>query len=81
MRRLRPKVMTVATMAAGLLPLLWADENVPVETIIGAVPAWTRSGPAGDERGLPEEGVSHGEDEAGAAVSARAPRASVGARS
>jgi len=24
-RRLRPKVMTVATMAAGLLPLLWAD--------------------------------------------------------
>jgi Cu(I)/Ag(I) efflux system membrane protein CusA/SilA len=24
-RRLRPKLMTVATMAAGLLPLLWAD--------------------------------------------------------
>ena len=24
-RRLRPKIMTVATMAAGLLPLLWAD--------------------------------------------------------
>ena len=25
MRRLRPKIMTVTTMAAGLLPLLWAD--------------------------------------------------------
>jgi multidrug efflux pump subunit AcrB len=24
-RRLRPKVMTIATIAAGLLPLLWAD--------------------------------------------------------
>jgi Cu(I)/Ag(I) efflux system membrane protein CusA/SilA len=24
-RRLRPKIMTIATMAAGLLPLLWAD--------------------------------------------------------
>jgi copper/silver efflux system protein len=24
-KRLRPKVMTVATMAAGLVPLLWAD--------------------------------------------------------
>jgi Cu(I)/Ag(I) efflux system membrane protein CusA/SilA len=24
-RRLRPKLMTVGTMAAGLLPLLWAD--------------------------------------------------------
>jgi Cu(I)/Ag(I) efflux system membrane protein CusA/SilA len=24
-QRLRPKIMTVATMAAGLLPLLWAD--------------------------------------------------------
>jgi Cu(I)/Ag(I) efflux system membrane protein CusA/SilA len=24
-RRLRPKIMTVTTMAAGLLPLLWAD--------------------------------------------------------
>ena len=24
-RRLRPKLMTIATMAAGLLPLLWAD--------------------------------------------------------
>lgn len=25
MRRLRPKLMTVTTMAAGLLPLVWAD--------------------------------------------------------
>ena len=25
MQRLRPKLMTVTTMAAGLLPLLWAD--------------------------------------------------------
>ena len=25
MRRLRPKIMTVSTMAASLLPLLWAD--------------------------------------------------------
>ena len=24
-RRLRPKLMTITTMAAGLLPLLWAD--------------------------------------------------------
>jgi len=24
-QRLRPKVMTITTMAAGLLPLLWAD--------------------------------------------------------
>jgi Cu(I)/Ag(I) efflux system membrane protein CusA/SilA len=24
-RRLRPKVMTISTMAAGLLPLLWAE--------------------------------------------------------
>jgi Cu(I)/Ag(I) efflux system membrane protein CusA/SilA len=24
-RRLRPKIMTITTMAAGLLPLLWAD--------------------------------------------------------
>ncbi len=88
-RRLRPKVMTVSTMAVGLLPLLWADgagaeimkrvaapmlgglatsafltlevlpvlytlwrahqlrrslrEGVPLETIIGFVPAWARS--------------------------------------
>ena len=25
MQRLRPKIMTITTMAAGLLPLLWAD--------------------------------------------------------
>ena len=25
MRRLRPKIMTITTMAAGLLPLLWAE--------------------------------------------------------
>jgi Cu(I)/Ag(I) efflux system membrane protein CusA/SilA len=24
-RRLRPKIMTITTMAAGLLPLVWAD--------------------------------------------------------
>ena len=87
-RRLRPKIMTVATMAAGLLPLLWADgagaeimrrvaapmlgglatsafltlevlpvlytiwrshqlrrsvrDGVPLETVIGMVPAWAR---------------------------------------
>lgn len=87
-RRLRPKIMTVATMAAGLLPLLWAEgagaeimrrvaapmlgglatsafltlevlpvlytiwraqqlrrsvrDGVPIETVIGMVPAWAR---------------------------------------
>jgi Cu(I)/Ag(I) efflux system membrane protein CusA/SilA len=85
-RRLRPKIMTITTMAAGLLPLTWADgagaeimkrvaapmlgglltsafltlevlpvlytmwrgrqlrraqsHGVPVEAIVGAVPAW-----------------------------------------
>jgi Cu(I)/Ag(I) efflux system membrane protein CusA/SilA len=87
-QRLRPKIMTITTMAAGLLPLLWADGSgaeimkrvaapmlgglatsafltlevlpvlytiwrgrqlrrsqrtgVPLETIVGAVPAWAR---------------------------------------
>jgi Cu(I)/Ag(I) efflux system membrane protein CusA/SilA len=87
-QRLRPKIMTVTTMAAGLLPLLWADGAgaeimrrvaapmigglatsafltlevlpvlytlwrqhqlrranrlaIPIETIVGAVPAWAR---------------------------------------
>jgi len=85
-QRLRPKIMTITTMGAGLLPLLWADGSgaeimkrvaapmlgglatsafltlevlpvlytiwrgrqlrrsqrtgVPLETIVGAVPAW-----------------------------------------
>jgi Cu(I)/Ag(I) efflux system membrane protein CusA/SilA len=88
-QRLRPKIMTITTMAAGLLPLLWADgagaeimrrvaapmlgglatsafltlevlpvlytiwrtqqlrrgqrAGVPIETIVGAVPAWARA--------------------------------------
>jgi Cu(I)/Ag(I) efflux system membrane protein CusA/SilA len=88
-RRLRPKVMTITTMAAGLLPLLWADGagaeimkrvaapmlgglatsafltlevlpvlytiwryrqlrraqrvDAPIESVVGAVPAWARS--------------------------------------
>jgi Cu(I)/Ag(I) efflux system membrane protein CusA/SilA len=87
-QRLRPKIMTITTMAAGLLPLLWADGSgaeimkrvaapmlgglatsafltlevlpvlytiwrgrqlrrsqrtgVPLETIVGAVPAWAQ---------------------------------------
>jgi Cu(I)/Ag(I) efflux system membrane protein CusA/SilA len=87
-RRLRPKVMTITTMAAGLLPLLWADGagaeimkrvaapmlgglatsafltlevlpvlytiwryrqllqaqriDAPIESVVGAVPAWAR---------------------------------------
>jgi Cu(I)/Ag(I) efflux system membrane protein CusA/SilA len=87
-QRLRPKIMTITIMAAGLLPLLWADgagaeimrrvaapmlgglltsafltlevlpvlytiwryrqlqraqrSGVPLETIVGAVPAWAR---------------------------------------
>ncbi len=87
-QRLRPKIMTITTMAAGLLPLLWADGSgaeimkrvaapmlgglatsafltlevlpvlytiwrghqlrrsqrtgVPLETIVGTVPAWAR---------------------------------------
>jgi Cu(I)/Ag(I) efflux system membrane protein CusA/SilA len=87
-RRLRPKIMTVSTMAVGLLPLLWTDgagaeimkrvaapmlgglvtsafltlevlpvlytiwrtqqlrrsvrDSVPLETVIGIVPAWAR---------------------------------------
>ncbi len=102
-RRLRPKIMTVATMAAGLLPLLWADgagaeimkrvaapmlgglatsafltlevlpvlytiwrshqlrrsirEGLPLETVIGKVPAWARGG-----RGETSEGVGSGYD-------------------
>jgi Cu(I)/Ag(I) efflux system membrane protein CusA/SilA len=88
-QRLRPKIMTITTMAAGLLPLLWADgagaeimkrvaapmigglatsafltlevlpvlytiwrtrqlrharaTRTPIETVVGAVPAWARS--------------------------------------
>jgi Cu(I)/Ag(I) efflux system membrane protein CusA/SilA len=88
-RRLRPKIMTIATMAAGLMPLLWADgagaeimrrvaapmlgglvtsafltlevlpvlytiwryrqlrraqeTGVPIEEVVGAVPAWART--------------------------------------
>jgi Cu(I)/Ag(I) efflux system membrane protein CusA/SilA len=88
-RRLRPKIMTITTMAAGLLPLLWADgagaeimrriaapmlgglatsafltlevlpvlytiwrsrqlrraqrTGVPIEVVVGAVPAWARA--------------------------------------
>jgi copper/silver efflux system protein len=87
-RRLRPKIMTITTMAAGLMPLLWADGSgaeimkrvaapmlgglatsafltlevlpvlytiwrsrqlrraqrlgIPLETIVGAVPAWAQ---------------------------------------
>jgi Cu(I)/Ag(I) efflux system membrane protein CusA/SilA len=87
-QRLRPKLMTITTMAAGLLPLLWAEGagaeimrrvaapmigglatsafltlevlpvlytlwrqhqlrrahrlGVPIETVVGAVPAWAR---------------------------------------
>lgn len=88
-QRLRPKIMTIATMAAGLLPLLWAEGagaeimrrvaapmigglatsafltlevlpvlytlwrhhqlrrarrlGVPIETLVGSVPAWARA--------------------------------------
>jgi Cu(I)/Ag(I) efflux system membrane protein CusA/SilA len=87
--RLRPKIMTITTMGAGLLPLLWADGSgaeimkrvaapmlgglatsafltlevlpvlytiwrsrqlrraqsagIPIESIVGAVPAWARA--------------------------------------
>jgi hypothetical protein len=34
--RLRPKIMTIVTMTASLLPLLWAD---------GAAPSWAQGGP------------------------------------
>jgi len=89
-RRLRPKIMTITTMGAGLLPLLWADgagagimrrvaapmvgglltsafltlevlpvvytiwrdrqlrrarrRGVPIEELVGTVPAWARAG-------------------------------------